>query len=119
MRSFAESRLARGRSGLGFDESAREQGQGSLFLTGLAHGAAGIGLALLELHKATGRADFLEAGLGAFAYEDSLFDPRQGNWPDLRGFDAVPDATKAATYPLAWCHGAPGYRLGKTPGLGD
>ena len=53
-------------------------------LTGLAHGASGLGLSLLELHAATGRGDFLEAGRGAFFYEDTLFNEEQGNWPDLR-----------------------------------
>ncbi len=56
-------------------------------LTGMSHGASGIAVALLELHAATGRSDFLEAARGAFAYEDSLFDPKLGNWPDLRATD--------------------------------
>jgi hypothetical protein len=89
--------------------------EGSEFLTGLAHGAAGFGVALLELHAATGRPDFLEAARGAFAYEDALFDPEQGNWPDLRppgpfGSGAGPGAPR---FVVAWCHGAAGIALAR------
>jgi hypothetical protein len=89
--------------------------ESSEFLTGLAHGAAGYGLALLELHAATGRPDFLEAARGAFAYEDASFDPEQGNWPDLRpagrfGSGADPGAPRFA---VAWCHGAAGIALAR------
>jgi lantibiotic modifying enzyme len=84
-------------------------GTGSVPLTGLSHGAAGIGLALLELHAVTGRPDFQIAGRGAFAYEDALFDTTRGNWPDLRGpvVDGIPRYTRA------WCHGAPGIALAR------
>lgn len=69
-------------------------------LTGFAHGAAGIGWALLELFQATGDGRFREAGLQAFAYEENLFDAEAQNWPDLRpGF---------GPFSTAWCHGAPG-----------
>ena len=81
-------------------------------LTGFSHGAAGIGLALLELHDATGRPELLAAGRGAFAYEDTLFDAELGGWADVRGAgDAgrTPE-TKVAS---AWCHGAPGIALSR------
>jgi lantibiotic modifying enzyme len=86
-----------------------------VLLTGLAHGASGLGLALLELHAATGRPEFLRAGRGAFAYEDSVFDPAKGNWPDLRkpGPGAPPTAPAAPTFAMAWCHGAPGIALAR------
>ena len=95
------------------DDSTSGHGRGSVFLTGLAHGAAGIGLALLELHAATGRAEFLEGALGAFAYEDSLFDPKRSNWPDLRSFDKFPEATRTLPFAMGWCHGAPGIALSR------
>ena len=82
-------------------------------LTGLAHGTAGIGLALMELHAATGRELFLEGALGAFAAEDSQFDPARGNWPDLRYADGPDAATRPPRFATGWCHGAPGIALGR------
>ena len=82
-------------------------GNGPTCLTGLAHGASGLALALLELHAATGRPDFLEAASGAFAYEDSHFVAGEGNWADLR-----PHA-RPGSCALAWCHGAPGIALAR------
>lgn len=75
--------------------------------TGLAYGAAGIGLALLELYGATGRVDFLEAGRGAFDHEDTVFDAGQGNWADGRL------ASGSLIYERTWCHGAPGIALSR------
>jgi lantibiotic modifying enzyme len=86
---------------------------GTIPLTGFAHGAAGIGLALLELNAATGRTDFLEAGRAAFAYEDSLFNAEQGNWPDLRSYGATAASPPSPQYAVAWCHGAPGIALAR------
>ena len=90
-------------------------GVSGVLLTGLAHGASGLGLALLELHAATGRPAFVQAGRGAFAYEDSVFDPAKANWPDLRSPDpgATPATPAAPTFALAWCHGAPGIALAR------
>jgi class II lanthipeptide synthase len=81
-------------------------------LTGLAHGAAGIGLSLLELHADTRRRDFLEAARTVFDYEDHLFDPDVGNWPDLRRSTRNPGETKPR-FSVAWCHGAPGIALSR------
>jgi len=60
---------------------------------------------LFQLHAATGRSDFLEVAREAFSYEDSLFDPEKGNWPDLRR------DTNPLGFARAWCHGAPGIVL--------
>jgi lantibiotic biosynthesis protein len=81
-------------------------------LCGIAHGAAGIGLAFVELFAATGDERFREAAEGAFAYERSWLDPQTGTWPDLR----VPGVRRGAGRPEspmtgAWCHGAPGIAL--------
>jgi len=76
-------------------------------LTGFSHGAAGIGLALFELYSATGRADFLKVARSAFDYEDSLFDSRERNWPDLRLKSDRPE------FGRFWCHGAPGIALSR------
>jgi hypothetical protein len=80
-------------------------------LTGLSHGAAGVAVALLDLAAETGRADFTDAALAAFAYERRLFHPAAGNWPDLR---ADPAATSdGPRFVVAWCHGAPGIALSR------
>ncbi len=81
-------------------------------LTGFSHGAAGIGLALLELWSATERPTFHEAAMGAFAYEDSLFDRERCNWPDLRA-TVTERAAELPVFSNAWCHGAPGIVLSR------
>jgi lantibiotic biosynthesis protein len=92
-------------------------------LTGFSHGAAGIGYALLELHRATGNQRFRAAAEGAFGYERCLYNADARNWPDLR--DGAPPGTPpngGPTYALQWCHGAPGIalsRLRATELLGD
>jgi lantibiotic modifying enzyme len=80
-------------------------------LTGLANGAAGIGLALFELFAVTGRPDFLETARGAFAFEDARFDPDRRNWPDWRRRGRSPVGKPALRFALAWSHGAPGIAL--------
>ena len=73
--------------------------------SGLSHGASGIGLALLELYAATGRVDFRDAARRSFEYEDTLFDPRESNWADLRR------PSGRACFDRFWCNGAPGIAL--------
>jgi type 2 lantibiotic biosynthesis protein LanM len=78
-------------------------------LTGLAHGAAGIAWALIELAAVTGDARFKTAGLDALRYERSLFDVAEGNWPDFR---LRPEGDgRGRRFEVAWCHGAPGIAL--------
>jgi class II lanthipeptide synthase len=86
-------------------------------LTGISHGAAGVGLALLELFAATGHEPFLAAGRGAFAYEDQCFDGERGNWPDFRT-GRLPESRRGTpsdgpAFMTAWCHGAPGIALSR------
>jgi len=80
-------------------------------LTGLSHGAAGMGLALLEAGVALGDERLVEAAARAFAYEASVFDSAAGNWPDFRG-DAEPPG-----FMTGWCHGAPGIALARMRAL--
>jgi len=80
-------------------------------LTGMSHGAAGIGWSLLELGVALGRGEMIEAARGAFGYENRWFRPAEGNWPDFREEDA--DAPSC----VAWCHGAPGIGLARLRAL--
>src|SRR5947209_15706424 len=68
-------------------EVASGAGTASAPLTGMSHGASGIAVALLELYSETRREEFLDTARGALAYEEALFDPVVGNWPDLRGVD--------------------------------
>lgn len=100
-------------------------------LTGFAHGASGVGLALLELDLATGDGRFRCAAEMAFLYERRLFNEERSNWPDLRHDDlgealffqrmdelrrAIRDGKPTAyeeRYMTAWCHGSPGIGLAR------
>lgn len=87
----------------------------ALPLTGLAHGAAGVGWALLELwaHRPDDvwLTDLAEQ---AFAYEDSIFDSAEQNWPDLRHYHSWRAARlMPPPYQVAWCHGAAGIALSR------
>jgi len=83
-------------------------------LTGYSHGAAGIGLALLELSRITEEARFQEAGEAGFRHERHWFDPEKGNWPDLRNPElSGGPRTDAPSFMNAWCHGAPGIALSR------
>jgi lantibiotic modifying enzyme len=84
---------------------------GTVPLAGLAHGAAGLAVALFELYAATGRPEFRDGGRGAFAYEDGLFDAAAGNWRDPRPL--APEDMRTNPFPVAWCHGAPGIALAR------
>lgn len=83
-------------------------------LTGLSHGAAGIGLALLELFAATGEERYRDGALLAFAYERQWFDATIGNWADVRnaGRRTKPGSRQLPAM-VAWCHGAPGIALSR------
>jgi class II lanthipeptide synthase len=82
-------------------------------LCGLAHGAAGIGWALLELYAATGDERFGTGASGAFAYERSWLDAASGTWPDLRiGGQRRATARRIASPAVGtWCHGEGGIAL--------
>ncbi|AFZ34787.1 Lanthionine synthetase C family protein [Stanieria cyanosphaera PCC 7437] len=88
-------------------------------LTGLAHGAAGIALALLELWAVTGQKRFKTAAVEAIAYERSLFLPEMGNWPDLRDFSktVLSRNQNRGSCMIAWCHGAVGIGLARLHSL--
>jgi lantibiotic modifying enzyme len=88
-------------------------GSGEKHLLGYGHGAGGIGGALIELWKATGDAEYSNAGLQAFRYERSFFSAEQHNWPDLRSMAPLGITSPQAVYAMAWCHGAPGIGLSR------
>jgi lantibiotic biosynthesis protein len=83
-----------------------------LALTGYSHGAAGAGIALLELGAAVRDEAFKEAGLAAFAYERRWYNPAQANWPDFRRVDGG-RIRSSQRFSTAWCHGAPGIALSR------
>lgn len=100
-------------------------------LAGLAHGAAGIGLALLELAVASGDGRYRFAAEMAFLYERHGYDAGQENWPDWRNMplsemyqfgriDLLKDLLQKGQAPpyrhhcmTAWCHGSPGIGLSR------
>ena len=100
------------RSGEAWSWSARGTATpvGGRDLTGLAHGAAGIARALLELHHATGDDRFRAAAEGGFRYEQGWFSPDRENWADVRAVNADGSAG-AGAYQVQWCYGAAGTGL--------
>jgi type 2 lantibiotic biosynthesis protein LanM len=82
---------------------------------GFSHGAAGIAYALLRLAKATGDSRYRDAASEAIAWEDSLFLPELGTWPDYPG--RKNGKTNGVEY-CSWCHGAPGIGLARIGGAG-
>jgi type 2 lantibiotic biosynthesis protein LanM len=96
--------------GLSWPSSAPEVGIDDL--TGFAHGAAGIGWALVRLGAATGRTDYIDAGLAAFEYERHHFDADHQDWCDLR--TSMQDPVHGRRhFGNAWCNGAPGIGLSR------
>jgi lantibiotic modifying enzyme len=73
--------------------------------SGFSHGAAGIALALLRLHAASGIGEFHDAASELVTYERSLFVPASSNWRTL------PNDDDAAT--CQWCYGAAGVGLAR------
>ena len=84
-------------------------------LTGYAHGASGIGLALAQLYSVTNDARFRDAALGALLYERARFNSVAQNWPDLRtsGDYDKPRPVDPSGHKVAWCHGAGGIALSR------
>ena len=100
-------------------------------LCGFAHGAAGIGQALLELYNVTCSNYFLYATEQAFLYERQFFNPQENNWPVFRdgelgtyyyyeSREQLKERAKRGEfgpyqnkYMSAWCHGAPGIGLSR------
>lgn len=76
--------------------------------TGLAHGAAGIGYALVELYGATGDQKFLAAATEAREFENSLYSQQSCNW--LAGPSMPPSHNR-------WCNGAVGIGLSRLGAL--
>ena len=98
------------------NDRATGTGIGPTPLCGFAHGASGMGLALIEMGVRYQHPDWTAGGLAAFWYEDQLYDADRGNWPDLREFTTArdtPDSPKRFPFMIAWCHGAAGIGLAR------
>lgn len=75
-------------------------------LTGFAHGASGIMLALAKLGYYSGDKKFLDAAYRAFLFEEHYFDEEAQDWKDLRFWDETKEQEKAhSAKSMAWCHG--------------
>jgi len=80
--------------------------------TGLAHGASGVALALLELFRVTGNARLRNDAVDAIASERPFFDPRVANWRHVRrADDGSPQS--APVVGCGWCSGAPGIAVAR------
>jgi type 2 lantibiotic biosynthesis protein LanM len=73
---------------------------------GMAHGTAGIALALLRLYDRTGEETFRAAGAAALAHERRGFIASASNWP------MTPDS-EGGILLCQWCYGAPGIGLSR------
>ncbi len=84
-------------------------------LCGLAHGASGVALALLEYSGISQSRACLAAARQAMRYERSWFNRWQSNWPDLRDTHAPErrSVQRGTSYPVYWCHGAAGIGLAR------
>lgn len=84
-------------------------------LTGMAHGAGGIGWALIMLGRRADRPDYVDAGRRAFAYEARHFDRDEEDWYDLRRI-AGGRFRNGRHYANAWCNGAAGIGMTRVHG---
>ena len=78
--------------------------EGASAYSGFAHGATGIGWALAQLAKTSGRVRYREVADAAFSFEESLYSENDHGPPDLPA-----DATRDTT--ATWCYGAVGIGL--------
>jgi lantibiotic modifying enzyme len=100
------------RTGQGLSWPPERQDEAVANLTGFAHGAAGIGWALIALGTLTCREDYVEAGKLAYAYEASHFDHNRQEWHDLRA--SILKMTKGRPhFGNSWCNGAAGIGLSR------
>jgi type 2 lantibiotic biosynthesis protein LanM len=97
-------------SGLSWPPQRRDEAVANF--TGFAHGAAGIGWALIALGASAGRDDYVKAGKDAFGYEASHFDHDWLDWHDLR--TSILERNKGRPhFGNAWCNGAAGIGLSR------
>ena len=75
-------------------------------LTGVAHGASGLALALAAAQFCLDSNEADDEILRLLAFEEDYYDPAQRNWRDLRTDDP-------AAFMRGWCSGAPGIAMSR------
>jgi lantibiotic modifying enzyme len=81
----------------------------ALPLAGLAHGASGPALALVEWGTRRHHPEAVAAAGEAAAYERAWFSAERGTWADLRGVTTLRlRHGEGPAWPELWCHGALG-----------
>lgn len=80
-------------------------------MAGVAHGAAGVALAMMALYQRVPDPAYLAAARGALAFTDLLYDETEGNWVDTRMEHARIGGRLTGTFQTGWCHGAAGIML--------
>lgn len=78
-------------------------------MAGMAHGNAGIIMAILSLYRITRREKYKALAIQALEYENSLYDHEINNWSDMRYVKQKEDTIGS----IAWCHGAAGILLSR------
>ncbi|MCR1840585.1 DUF4135 domain-containing protein [Murimonas intestini] len=74
-------------------------------VSGMGHGMAGIGMALMEAGRLSGSSEYCNAAEDALAFEHQAYDQDIGSWPDFR------DSAVSKRYMHGLCSGAPGIGL--------
>jgi len=83
-------------------------------MAGVAHGVAGMALALMALQRHAPQDNYLATVRGGIAFTDRLFDEHEGNWIDTRmEHRRDDDGRLSGTFQTAWCHGAAGIMLAR------
>lgn len=84
-------------------------------LCGMAHGASGVSLALLEYYQLSANKNYLEAMNQGVIYERGWFNRDFSNWADIRNLNNQEENhdSQKLTYPVFWCHGAGGIGLAR------
>lgn len=85
-----------------------KQKNGNPPLLGMAHGNAGIMVALLLLFSLTHNEKYYKIFQKALIYEHQNYDSNKGEWRDFR--DGASDLLES---PIAWCHGSGGIFLSR------
>jgi class II lanthipeptide synthase len=113
-REISQSLVAAGRQS-SWGMSWSDPASGNEALCGLAHGASGAALGLLEAWHITGDAALLDVAREAMRFEQAWFNQSRGDWRDNRQAVISSDEGGDATAPF-WCHGAAGIGLARLRG---
>lgn len=85
---------------------------------GFSHGVAGIAYPLMRLYGVTGQSEFRQAAETAIAYENTTYEPQEGNWRRVFSEAFIAEHGDSISWFWAsWCHGAPGIGLSRAASL--